>query len=162
MTVEIRPSDLGDIPYLRQWLFDPDILYGFPMDGSEEIEDSIRQWQAFIMKNCGITAVHNGIPCGLALLYVQSWKKLAHTCLFSILVEKEHRNLGIGRQLLTNLMILAKDTFHIEILHLEVYAGNPACRLYERMGFVVFGRHPRFAKEKEGQYRDKICMEKRL
>ena len=56
---------------------------------------------------------------------------------------------------------LAKEEFHIELLHLEVYEGNPAIRLYERFGFVKYGEHPHFIKE-EGRYLSKILMQKLL
>jgi putative acetyltransferase len=55
----------------------------------------------------------------------------------------------------------AKNQFKIEILHLEVYAGNPAIRLYERMGFKEFGRQPKFIKM-DGEYIDKVMMQKEL
>ena len=55
----------------------------------------------------------------------------------------------------------AKNHFKIEILHLEVYQGNPAIRLYERLGFKEFGRQPKFIKI-GGEYLDKIMMQKEL
>ena len=60
-----------------------------------------------------------------------------------------------------HMMKAAKNQFHIEVLHLEVYAGNPAMRLYERMGFKEFGRQPKFIKIGE-EYIDKIMMQKEL
>jgi putative acetyltransferase len=98
----------------------------------------------------------------MTVLYEQTFQKLAHTCLLSIIVSQEYRNRGIGTALLEELEKLAKNTFHIEILHLEVYEGNPAKKLYERMGFTPFGRHASFAKESDGSYRAKIFMQKNL
>ena len=58
-------------------------------------------------------------------------------------------------------MKLAKNKFHIEVLHLEVYEGNPAKKLYDRLGFVQFGCHDHFIKEEQG-YLQKIFMQKQL
>ncbi|OGN54000.1 MAG: hypothetical protein A2098_03310 [Chlamydiae bacterium GWF2_49_8] len=72
------------------------------------------------------------------------------------------RGKGIGRRLLKEIEELAKEMFQIEILHLEVYEGNPAIHLYERAGFKRYGIEKHFIKEKEGQYRAKIMMQKEL
>ena len=160
--IELRGSIAEDAPYLKQWLMDPMILYGFPMEGEKEVDDSVRIWMEYVAKGCGITAIINGDVKGMTVLYVQPFEKLAHTCLFSIIVSKESRGLGVGTALLTELMHLAKEKFQIEILHLEVYEGNPAKRLYERMGFIPFGKHTSFAKESDGSYRAKIFMQKNL
>jgi ribosomal protein S18 acetylase RimI-like enzyme len=97
----------------------------------------------------------------MSTLYIQPFKKLVHTCLFSIIVSEKHRNLGVGTALLEDLMVLAKEKFQIEILHLEVYEGNPAKRLYDRLGFKEFGCQKHFIKD-QGEYIAKIFMQKYL
>jgi putative acetyltransferase len=59
-------------------------------------------------------------------------------------------------------MALAKETFKIELLHLQVYAGNPATRLYSRLGFKEFGRQNEWIKELDGTYTARIFMERTL
>jgi putative acetyltransferase len=108
-----------------------------------------------------LTAEYNGIPCGMANLYIQPYKRLAHTCLLSIIVKEEMRGKGVGKKLLEQLMKHAKEKFKIEILHLEVYEGNPAKHLYDRLGFKEFGCQTHFIKE-NGNYRGKIFMQKYL
>jgi putative acetyltransferase len=157
-----RLSEAEDIVFLKKWLSDPKILFGFPMEGEREVDDAIRIWMEYVGKKYGLTALWNGVPCGMAVIYIQPFEKLAHTCLFSIIVDPDHRNLGVGTALLEELTEFAKNDFHIEILHLEVYEGNPAKRLYERLGFVPFGNHTSFAKESDGMYRGKISMQKKL
>lgn len=160
-SLTIRPTELSDAPYLAQWLSDEDILRWFPMCDAREIEDAVRIWVGYSRMGAGLTALWKGEPCGMANLYIQPYKKLAHTCLFSIIVKKELRGQGVGRFLLSHLIDLARSQFHIETLHLEVYEGNPAQYLYEKMGFVPFGRQSHFIKEQEG-YSAKILMEKKL
>lgn len=160
--LSFRLSEGGDSTLLKAWLSDPKILFWFPMEGEKEIDDAIRIWMEYVGKQCGLTALWNGVPCGMAVVYIQPFEKLAHTCLFSIIVSSDYRNLGVGTALLEDLIELAKTTFHIETIHLEVYEGNPAKRLYERLGFIPFGKHASFTKEAEGAYRAKICMQKKL
>jgi putative acetyltransferase len=150
-----------DAPLLAEWLNDPDILRWFPMCDTREVEDAVRIWISYSKIGAGITALWNQEPCGMANLYIQPYKKQAHTCLFSIIVKAGMRGQGIGKQLLGQIMQLAKDKFHIEILHLEVYEGNPARRLYELMGFREFGCQTRFVKE-NGKYMAKFFMQRAL
>lgn len=150
-----------DAPHLMQWLSEPTILRWFPMIDAREIEDAVRIWISYSRLQANITAEWNGVPCGMANLYIQPYKKLAHNCLFAIIVKEEHRGKGVGGALLAELIKLAKEKFHIEVLHLEVYEGNPAKKLYERFGFVEFGSQKRFIKE-SGKYIAKILMQKSL
>jgi RimJ/RimL family protein N-acetyltransferase len=156
-----RLTSVEDAAHLLRWLSDPKIIRWFPMFDAREIEDSVRIWIGYSRIESGITAELNGEPVGMANLYIQPYKKLAHTCLFSIIVKEDMRGKGVGKALLEYLMKYAKEKFKIEILHLEVYEGNPAKRLYERVGFKEFGCQTRFIKE-DGKYIGKIFMQKRL
>lgn len=157
----IRFTEPGDAPDLTKWLEEPAILRWYPMCDLREIDDAVRIWMSYAKIQAGLTALWEGKPCGLANLYIQPFQKLRHTCLFAVIVQKEHRGKGVGKQLLEELMRLAKSKFDIEILHLEVYEQNPAIRLYQRLGFVEFGRQERFIKEEKG-YLAKIFMQKEL
>jgi len=159
--LSIRFTKEEDAPFLTKWLNDPIILKWFPMLTDREIEDSVRIWMAYSKFHANLTAEWEGAPCGMANLYIQPYKKLAHQCLFAIIVDKDHRGRGIGTALMQDLMKLAKETFNIEILHLEVYEGNPAIHLYQRLGFKEFGFQKHFIKEK-GEYLGKIFMQKSL
>ena len=108
-----------------------------------------------------LTALWESVPCGIANLYLQPYKKLAHQCLFAIIVDEKYRGKGVGTRLITELMALAKERFKIELLHLEVYEGNPAIHLYERLGFTQYGIHRRFVKDGD-RYLSKILMQKSL
>ena len=157
----IRPSQLHEDAYLKKWLKEPGVLRWFPMADDREIDDAVRLWIAYSNFGACLTAEYNGVPCGMATLYIQSYKKLAHQCLFSIIVSEYYRGKGIGGALLNELIQLAKVKFSIEILHLEVYEGNPAIHLYQRAGFVEYGVQHLFIKER-GEYISKIFMQKTL
>jgi RimJ/RimL family protein N-acetyltransferase len=68
-----------------------------------------------------------------------------------------YRNAGIGRRLLGAALAQARGR-GIERVELHVFSDNVRARhLYESLGFVVEGIHPRRAKI-DGQYRDDVAM----
>ena len=159
--VTIRHAEEGDEKYLTEWLSQGEVLRWFPLANAREIEDAVQIWMSYRKHRSVLTALWNDIPCGSANLYIQPYKKLAHQCLFAILVAESFRGKGVGTILLESLMELAQREFRIELLHLEVYEGNPAIRLYKKLGFEEYGAHAHFIKE-EGKYLSKILMQKKL
>jgi putative acetyltransferase len=157
---DIRYTEAGDAKYLKEWLLEPTILRWFPMYDALEIDDAVARWISFYRYKCSLTATIDGVPCGLTTLYLQPYRKLAHQCEFGIIVGAEHRGKGIGNALIKNLIHLAKTNFNIELLHLQVYAENPAIRLYSRWGFKEFGRQTHWIKEAPDDYRGRVFMEK--
>jgi ribosomal protein S18 acetylase RimI-like enzyme len=157
----IRPTQLHEDVYLKKWLSEPGVLRWFPMAEEREVDDAVRLWIAYSNIGACLTAESNGIPCGMATLYVQNNKKLAHQCLLSIIVSEFYRGRGVGGALIRELVELAKKKFSIELLHLEVYEGNPAIHLYQREGFVEYGIQKDFIKD-QNEYIAKIFMQKSL
>jgi ribosomal protein S18 acetylase RimI-like enzyme len=160
--IVIRPTIESDGPYLTAWLMEGDILQWFPMSDQLEVEDATRIWITYSKWGASLTATLNDEPVGMALLYLQPFVKLAHQCLFSIVVAPKHRGKGVGTELLQALIKYGKEKFNLEMLHLEVYDGNPAIGLYRKLGFTEFGKQKHFTKEGEGRYRGKTMMQKIL
>lgn len=157
----IRLAEEADQTYLIEWLLQPGVLEGFPLSDLREVEDAARIWLSYTKYQAVWTALWEDVPCGIANLYLQPYKKLAHQCLFAIVVDEKHRGKGVGTRLLQELMKQAKERFQIELLHLEVYEKNPAIHLYQRLGFESYGIQRRFLKD-EGRYLGKILMQKKL
>lgn len=153
-----RPDE--DAPHLKSWLSDPKILRWFPMFDEREIDDAVRIWVGYSKYEACFTAEWEGEPCGIVNYYLQPYKKLSHQCLLAIIVSEKYRNKGVGTALLNHLIQNAPK-FNLEILHLEVYEGNPAIHLYKRLGFVEYGIESRFIKDR-GEYISKIMMQKVL
>ncbi len=168
--LEIRYSTVEDGQYLKEWLSDPTVSRWFPMNDSVETEDATMRWISFARYHCSLTAVIDGKPVGLTTLYLQPYKNLAHQCEFGIIVAPDCRAMGIGSHLLNSLMHMAKERFKIEVLHLQVYADNPAIRLYRRFGFTEFGRQTHWVKKHhtegpkagETEYIGRVFMERFL
>lgn len=160
--LDFRYTQNSDAKHLKDWLMDPSVAKWFPMADEVEIDDAVNRWIGFSRYRCSITAEMHGVPCGITTLYLQPYKKLAHQCEFGIIVGPDFRAKGIGTQLIFNLIELAKERFKIELLHLQVYAANPAKRLYERMGFKEFGCQDEWIKEADGSFTGRIFMERNI
>jgi RimJ/RimL family protein N-acetyltransferase len=150
-----------DAEALKEWLQEPGILRGFPMQDPLEVDDAVKHWIGFSKYKSSLTAAIEGKPVGIATLCLMPYRKLAHQCLISIIVSQESRGKGVGTILMNNLIHLAKDYFGIEVLYLEVYEGNRAISLYHRFGFRDIGFQKHFMKE-NGEYIGKIVMERIL
>lgn len=160
--LDIRYTEFSDAPYLKQWLSDPSVGRWFPMADHIEVDDAVNRWIGFARYRSSLTATIADQPVGLTTLFLQPYRKLAHQCEFGIIVHPDYRNQGIGTDLIRNLCHLGKEYFKLEILHLQVYAKNPAFHLYERLGFREFGRQTHWIKEPGGEYVGRIFMEKFL
>jgi GNAT superfamily N-acetyltransferase len=159
---QIRFTEIADGKFLKEWLEDDGVNRWFPMYDAPEIEDAVQRWVGFSRYRCSLTAVIDSVPKGIATLYLQPYRKLAHQCEFGIIVAPDARNQGIGNFLLEQLEKLAKDTFKIELIHLQVYQDNPAKHLYERRGYKTFGDQSKWIKEINGTYTGRTFMEKSL
>lgn len=157
----VRYTVPQDADHLKTWLSDPEVSTWFPMCNEFEVDDAVRRWISFSRVRSSLTAELNGQPVGLVTLYVQAYKKLQHQSEFGIIVANGMRNLGIGSFLMRSMMRLAKEQFHLELIHLQVYAENPAIRLYKRFGFREFGRQTHWIKETD-RYVGRIFMERFL
>lgn len=160
--ITLRDAEEGDAPRLVEWLLQPGVLHWFPLVDLREVEDAAQIWMSYRKQKGVLTALWDGKPCGSAVLYLQPFRKLAKQSLFAIVVDEQYRGKGVGKRLLVELERIAKTRFGIELLHLEVYLGNPAIHLYQKLGFVQYGIQRRYIKEGEGRYLDKIMMQKNL
>lgn len=158
----IRFGEDDDQKYLIEWLLQPGVLEGFPLNDLREIEDAARIWVSYYKFNAVLTALWDGVPCGIANLYLQPYKKLSHQSLLAIIVDEKVRGKGVGTQLMMELEALAKERFKLEMLHLEVYQNNPAVKLYKKLGYVEYGMQKHFIKDASGRYLAKILMQKVL
>lgn len=160
--LELRYTELEDAKYLKAWLMDSSVGCSFPMVDEMEDEDALLRWISFYRFKCSLTLLKEGVPCAIATLYLQPYRRLAHQCEFGIVVGGEYRNRGIGSYLMSCIMHLAKEKFNIKLIHLQVCEDNPAIRLYQRFGFKEFGRQNGWIQEENGRLRARVFMERVL
>ena len=156
----IRYTVPQDAEWLKRWLLDPSVKNAFPMINEAEVDDAVRRWISFSRIRASLTVEMDGRPVGISSLYIQAYKRLVHQTEFGIIVDADYHRRGIGSFLLSSIMKLAKNHFHVELIHLQVYQGNSAVFLYEKFGFREFGRQTHWIKEGEGQYVGRVFMER--
>ena len=94
-------------------------------------------------KEVYLCAVVDGHICGTASVFSIGANKLSHRAEFGIAVDKNFWGLGIGRALTEACIECSKNAGYSQ-LELEVVSDNSAAvALYEKLGFVEFGRNPR-------------------
>ncbi|SRR5581483_78225 len=156
--LDIRYTYVTDTPYLRQWLEIPSVQQWFPVSEEREIADCVQCWIGFSKYSASITATLNGTPCGIGTLFLMPYRKVAHHCLFKLIVDPKYQGKGVGTALLRNLKHLAKNYFHLEIIHIEVFEGNPFIHLLLKHGFQEYTRQEKFVKDDHG-YHARILFE---
>ena len=106
-----------------------------------------------------ILAEVDGVVAGLAGIdQVGSKYKVRHRADFGISVDQAYWGLGIGRALLEACIECAKKAGY-EQMELSVVAENSrAIDMYEKAGFVEFGRNPRGFKSRMSGYQELVYM----
>jgi RimJ/RimL family protein N-acetyltransferase len=151
--LDIRYTYVTDTPYLRDWLNNPEVQSWFPVSEEREIEDAIQCWMGFSRYSSSLTATLHGVPVGIGTLFLMPYRKVAHHCIFKLVVDSKHQHKGIGTALLKNLKHLAKNYFHLDLIHIEVFEGNPFIHLLKKFDFHEFARQERFIKDKGSKAR---------
>lgn len=85
-----------------------------------------------------------------------------HRVSLGIALYQKYTGMGLGRAMLKKLITAAKE-MGIEQIELEVVADNErAIRLYQSIGFKIYGTFPNSMKYKDGTYADSYWMMMRL
>lgn len=85
-------------------------------------------------------------------------EKARHRCTFGISVVKDCWGMGIGTRLTRACICCAREAGLLQ-MELEVVAENEtALRLYEKLGFRIFGQNPRGFRTREGKWQPLILM----
>jgi len=155
---EMRYFEKGDGKQLGQWLALDSIKPYFPSTTKEEIENTVRIWQAYSRYHCGLTALYKKKAVGMGILYLMPYRKVAHHALLYAVVNPELENKGIGASLVRNLTHLGKKYFSLEAIYCELYEGSPLKADLEKEGYCVAFEQKRFVEDS----RSRIMMEKKL
>lgn len=84
--------------------------------------------------------------------------KMRHRACLGIAIRKEYQSKGLGKILLAEGILTAKNAGYTQI-ELGVFSDNEkALRLYEKSGFEKWGRTKNAFRLKDGTYRDEIIM----
>lgn len=161
----LRSPELADaekmIEYLKATAAETEYGLSYP----EEMNFSVQDEENFIdhySKDQGsmmITAFAGDRLVGNASLScVLDKKKTLHRATFGMAMLKSEWGNGLGKKILSELIAFAKQAGY-EFLELEVADTNTtAVKLYQKMGFLIYGERPCSLKLKSGNYYDELLM----
>lgn len=111
---------------------------------AEPIETFRKQLTGQAGKLVFIGAFESNVLVGVAALFYLESQKLSHKAVVgSVFVKPHHRQKGVGRGLMSELLSIAKEDKSLKQLNLTVIKDNErAIRLYEDLGFSIFGTEP--------------------
>lgn len=94
-----------------------------------------------------IGAFEGEVLVGVAGLFFEESSKLSHKATIgAVFVTPNYRRKGIGRGLILELLRIAREDKHLKQVNLTVSTTNKrAVKLYEQLGFSVFGTEPNAA-----------------
>lgn len=161
-----RKEDAADLlAYLKQTAGETPYLIREP----EEITISLEQEAAFLEQkeqNPGslmLLAFVNGHHAGnCSVRPIGDGLRYRHRCSISIALYLKYCGKGMGETMLREVLAAAKEMGY-EQAELEVVASNRRAKgLYEKLGFVTYGRFPDNMKYKDGTYEDCEWMMRKL
>lgn len=144
---DIRYTTLDDIPHLRNWLKIEGMLHWYPPSDDQELENFILVWMGFIRYNAALTATYKNEPVAISTLYLMPYRKVAHHCMFQLIVDPENSRKGVGTCIVKNLNHLAKTQFDQEMIYAEILDESPLIPLLQKFNFKEFARQEKYVKE---------------
>lgn len=153
--VIVRPLQPEDLPQAAA-IWNQVVLDGiaFPQ---QEILDLPAAQSFFAQQDLTAVALVNGKVCGLYILHPNNVGRCGHICNASYAVDRSLRGQGIGKALVSDCLVRARDYGYRILQFNAVVATNTAARkLYEQLGFQQLGTIPGGFLMPDGHYED-IC-----
>lgn len=158
----IRETIFEDCEAFAKWETDPDVTQFLSYEEDRTYEDVVEEWilskQDPTKLQFTIVRKDAGQPIGRVYIsrIDSACDSLDITKLY--LAGEENRRMGLGRELLRELLEYCFVYLHMERVTLDYYSGNKAASaLYEKMGFQSEGT-ARNATKKNGKYYDLHLM----
>jgi RimJ/RimL family protein N-acetyltransferase len=121
----------------------------------ESLNKIAANWQVHYL------AFHDGQMIGSTQITKLGRRKM-HVGSFGISLAANYRHDGIGESLARFMLEEASTKLSLRLITLEVFSDNIcAQKLYQKLGFIEYGRIPKGLQYKEG-FNDAICMYKSL
>ena len=163
--VTIRTALPADAAHILEHVHAVFAEEGFTLSTLDDFHNTEEQEASWLQMNLNdpgklvIVAEAEGHIIGMLNFRNGERKRIAHLGEFGMSVDKAWRNRGIGRALLTTLILWTQEHPVIEKVCLDVFATNAgAIALYEALGFREEGWMRREIKLGPGKYVDTIRM----
>lgn len=165
----LRNAELSDAGALMHYLKQTAGETPYLMREPEEIAITLEQEEKFLRskledpRELMLIGTVDGEHVGnCSLMSMGDYRRYAHRCTVAIALYQKYCGLGIGKAMLKEILCVAKELGY-EQAELEVVSGNEqAIRLYESLGFEIYGTLPHSVKYKDGTYAADHFMVKRL
>lgn len=138
-----------------------DYLLSYPEELSftSEEEEKYLQKKADSSNEIELCAIVDGKLAGIAGLdAVGSSYKLSHRAEYGVCIERAFWGLGIGSALTESCIELARNAGYKQLELTVVSENKSAVALYEKFGFIEFGRNPLGFKSKLSGFQEIIQM----
>ena len=157
-----RPEDAEKmLSYLKTTAAETEFGLSYPDEMNFTVEDEIKFIENYSSDEGSImiTAFDGDELVGNAsLCCVMDKSKTLHRATFGIAIIKKHWGQGLGKKILTELILFARNAGY-EFLELEVASDNhSAVNLYKQLGFKVYGERPCSLKLKSRNYYNEFLM----
>ncbi|RED35407.1 RimJ/RimL family protein N-acetyltransferase [Brevibacillus brevis] len=160
----VRIEDAAAILSLqRDVVCEDEFFIAVPEEFNKTMEQQLAWIQSIIDndRETILVAEINGELAGMVVFASPARKRLSHTGSITMMIQKAHRNKGIGKVLLKELLAWAEQHPLIEKVSLGVFSNNlRAIALYKSLGFVEEGRKVKEFKLAENEYVDDVLMYK--
>lgn len=157
-----RFEDAGQmLDYLKTTAAETEYGLSYPEEMDFTVQDEEAMIASFSESENAmmISAFQDGVLVGNALLSaVFEKKKARHRADCSIALLKQVWGQGLGRKMLSELLVFAKQAGYAQV-ELEVSSTNlSAVNLYQSLGFKIYGERPRSLRLKDGSYVRELLM----
>ena len=142
----MRYFDESDGPALKKWLSLDAVRPFFACESEEEIDLMVKIWCGYSRYKCGLTAEYDGKQCGMAMLLLMPYKKVAHHCMAYVVVPPEFQRKGIGTALVKNIVHLGHNYFRQERIHFEIFGDSPLSKIVEKEKFTHVGTQENYIR----------------
>ena len=138
-----------------------DFLTTYP----DELTFTVEQEREFLKKKTEssrdaelVAEVDGRIVGSAGIGMIRDAEKTRHRAHFGIAIEKAVWGIGIGKALTEACIECAREAGYTQ-LELEVVADNArAMALYQRAGFIEYGRNPRGFRPRKGGWQENVLM----
>lgn len=145
----------GETEFLTRY---PEEWVGASIDAEEAWIKKLRDSEHSFCITCFV----DGEIGGNCELVFNGGMKTSHRATVMIAILKDYWNLGIGSAMFHDMLAEAQRR-SVEILELELVEENErALHLYEKFGFEVVAKKPKYFKFKDGTYHSELYMQKYL
>ena len=152
MNYQIRPLKKAETPLLRDFLYNaifiPEGITAPPMEivDDESLQVYIRDFGKLSDDRCLVAVVDNKVVGAIWSRIMNDYGHIDdHTPSIAISLYKEHRNKGIGTELLKQMLdLLRKEGY--KSVSLSVQKANYAMRMYRKAGFKIISEDAEEAK----------------